>query len=89
MVAKKILDTGCSILDAEFVIPAKSRKAGREPGSRTNLILSKFTRFPFDFAQGGESIDVAQDREPVERPVEPRSPLAVGGLVRNDGFEEL
>jgi len=26
---------------------------------------------PFDFAQGGESFDVAQDREPVERPVEP------------------
>ena len=25
---------------------------------------------PFDSAQGGESIDVAQDREPVERPVE-------------------
>jgi hypothetical protein len=26
---------------------------------------------PFDLAQGGESFDVAQDREPVERPVEP------------------
>ena len=26
---------------------------------------------PFDWAQGGESFDVAQDREPVERPVEP------------------
>jgi hypothetical protein len=26
---------------------------------------------PFDVAQGGESFDVAQDREPVERPVEP------------------
>ena len=26
---------------------------------------------PFDFAQGGESFDFAQDREPVERPVEP------------------
>ncbi len=26
---------------------------------------------PFDGAQGGESFDFAQDREPVERPVEP------------------
>jgi hypothetical protein len=26
---------------------------------------------PFDFAQGGESFDFAQDREPVERLVEP------------------
>ena len=26
---------------------------------------------PFDLAQGGESFDFAQDREPVERPVEP------------------
>jgi len=26
---------------------------------------------PFDFAQGGESFDVAQNREPVERLVEP------------------
>jgi hypothetical protein len=26
---------------------------------------------PFDVAQGGESFDVAQHREPVERPVEP------------------
>jgi len=30
-----------------------------------------FPGFPFDFAQGGESFDVAQDREPVERPIEP------------------
>ncbi len=27
--------------------------------------------FPFDLAQGGESFDSAQDREPVERLVEP------------------
>jgi hypothetical protein len=26
---------------------------------------------PFDLAQGGESFDYAQDREPVERLVEP------------------
>jgi len=26
---------------------------------------------PFDYAQGGESFDSAQDREPVERLVEP------------------
>jgi hypothetical protein len=29
------------------------------------------TGFPFDFAQGGEFFNVAQDREPVERLVEP------------------
>jgi hypothetical protein len=27
--------------------------------------------FPFDLAQGGESFDVAQDREPVERFIDP------------------
>ena len=42
------------------------------------------TGYPFDFAQGGESFDFAQDREPVERPVEPRISPAVGGLVRYD-----
>jgi len=31
----------------------------------------KTTGFPFDFAQGGESFDFAQNREPVERRVEP------------------
>jgi hypothetical protein len=30
-----------ALLDAGFVIPAKSRKTGREPGSRKNLIISK------------------------------------------------
>jgi hypothetical protein len=30
------------------------------------------TGYPFGVAQGGESFDVAQDREPVERPAEPR-----------------
>ena len=44
---------------------------------------------PFDLAQGGESFDFAQDREPAERPVEPRISPALGGLVRNDGFGEL
>ena len=31
----------------------------------------KNTGFPFDYAQGGESCDVAQEHEPVERHVEP------------------
>ena len=66
MVAKKILDAG-------FVIPAKSACGGREPGSRqrpregwepeTKRRHWTFTGFPFNFAQ---------DREPVERPVDPR-----------------
>jgi hypothetical protein len=46
MVAKKIVDTGCSILDAGYVIPAKSRKAGREPGSRKDLIIFSFHWIP-------------------------------------------
>ena len=33
--------------------------------------MPKNTGFPFGYAQGGESFDFAQDREPVERPVEP------------------
>jgi hypothetical protein len=43
-----------------------------------------FSGFPFDFAQGGESFDLAQDRELVERPVEPRISPVLCGLVRND-----
>jgi hypothetical protein len=40
------------------------------------LTFYKFIKFaiwdlPFDLAQGGESFDFAQDREPVERLVEP------------------
>jgi hypothetical protein len=45
---------------------------------RTNFSLSRFghlnfdhSDLPFDFAQGGESFDSAQDREPAERRVEP------------------
>ena len=34
----------------------------------------EITGFPFGYAQGGESFDSAQDREPVERLVEPRLP---------------
>ena len=44
---------------------------------------------PIDLAQGGESFDAAQDREPVERPVEPRISLCYASLVRNDGFKVL
>jgi hypothetical protein len=49
--------------------------------SQTNITAEDLFRFehlnirilnlPFDLAQGGESIDVAQDREPVVRLVEP------------------
>ena len=31
----------------------------------------RILNLPFDLAQGGEYFDFAQDREPVERPVEP------------------
>ena len=30
-----------------------------------------YSNLPFDWAQGGESFDFAQDREPVERLAEP------------------
>jgi hypothetical protein len=64
-------------------------------GIQNDLIFRDFPGFPFDFAQ---------DREPVERPVEPRvsanpassagqAPYRVrgrlAGLARNDGFVEL
>jgi hypothetical protein len=39
------------------------------PSCRRGEERSKATP-PFDFAQGRESFDLAQDREPVERPVE-------------------
>jgi hypothetical protein len=41
---------------------------------------------PFDFAQGGESFDFAQDCEPVERPVEPFVIwcLGFGNLLSNN-----
>jgi hypothetical protein len=51
-----------------------------------------------DFVQGGESFDLSQDREPVERPVEPRVSLKTIRLARskiptssagNDTFVEL
>ncbi len=41
--------------------------------------------FPFDLAQGGESLDCAQDRERVEAWISPREAV----LVRNDEFDEL
>jgi len=37
----------------QFVIPAKSRKAGREPGSRKNLIIFNFHWIPDLVRLGG------------------------------------
>jgi hypothetical protein len=54
-------------------------------GIQSNLILIDAPGFPFDFAQGGESFDFAQDREPVEPRVSPE----ILGLARNDSFFEL
>ena len=39
-----------------------------------------------DFAQGGESFDLAQDRELAERPVEPWVSPTILELARNDSF---
>ena len=67
--------TICSLSPQEslskFVIPAKSACGGREPGSRRDSILLNFHWIPHYFAQGGESFDVAQDREPVEPRISP------------------
>ena len=41
---KKIEDFGLRI--ANFVIPAKFRTAGREPGSRNNLVVLNFYWIP-------------------------------------------
>ena len=40
----------------------------------------KESGFPFGLAQGGESFDVAQDREPVERHVEPQVKPGMTGV---------
>jgi hypothetical protein len=40
-------------------------------GSKFWSLIIEIWDLPFDFAQSGESFDFAQDREPVERPVEP------------------
>ena len=42
----------------QFVIPAKSARGGREPGSRKNLtILNSTLDSPSIFAQGGEPVE--------------------------------
>jgi hypothetical protein len=46
-------------------------QSGHSDESRSPEAI-EITGFPFGFAQGGESFDSAQDREPVERLVEPR-----------------
>jgi hypothetical protein len=48
---------------------------------------------PFDWAQGGESFGFAQDREPVERPVEPFAicllVLGIFLIIAANGFKPL
>ena len=56
--------------------PPDSHPSGGFPVSMTKTGLVRRRRIghcylPFDLAQGGESFDFAQDREPVERLVEP------------------
>ena len=59
------------------------RHAGLDPAS-SSIMSCKSTGFPFDCAQGGESFDFAQDREPVERPVEPR---IKSGMTKEDHMQ--
>jgi len=49
--------------------PKQKRSSFEQSGLEHLKIL--ILNLPFDLAQGGESFDFAQDREPVERPVEP------------------
>jgi len=48
--------------------PNTEHSTCREPQGRATAISVSFQ--PFDSAQGRESLDLARDREPVERPVE-------------------
>jgi hypothetical protein len=54
----------CNDSNSKFVSPFFKGGKGDFFGIRIWLL-------PFDWAQGGESFDFAQDREPVERLVEP------------------
>ena len=59
-----------------FPVLAKPVRGSGSKGVRIfqdlDSMINRFSpEFPFDFAQGGESFDFAQDREPVERLVEP------------------
>ena len=58
MIASKVLDANRrgATTEAYSAVRRKKERAKTTP--------------PFDFAQGRESFDSAQDREPVERPVE-------------------
>ena len=69
--------------------PGQIPPGGMRAGIQNGLIDNSSPGFPFDFAQGGESFDLAQDRELVERPVEPRVSLNLVLLARNDSFVEL
>jgi hypothetical protein len=53
-------DVGCEMYDQKPSL-----------GNLTSHISHHHWDLPFDLAQGGESFDFAQAREPGERPVEP------------------
>ena len=72
-----LLSRGC----VPMCHPGQVRRWRTRAGiQKESALYSASTGFPFDFAQ---------DREPVERPVEPRISSAAGGLLRNDEFGEL
>jgi len=57
----------CSFGHLDFATGNPPRRGGTELPERDEENLN----LPFNLAQGGESFDSAQDREPVERLVEP------------------
>jgi hypothetical protein len=71
--------------------PGQVTRSGMRDGIQGDLMFLDSLRFPFDFAQGGESFDFAQDRELVEPRVSPNTvggvePYFSQGLERADAY---
>ncbi|MBN1843200.1 MAG: hypothetical protein JW883_13085, partial [Deltaproteobacteria bacterium] len=63
---KRISNTDSAVV-AKATMAKSAHSTCREPQGRATAISISFQ--PFDPAQGRESLDLARDREPVERPV--------------------
>ena len=59
------------ISNSKHQITNKSQISILNDQNRFEILNFGHCYLPFDLAQGGESFDAAQDREPVERLVEP------------------
>jgi hypothetical protein len=61
----------CEISNSKHQITIKSQISISYDQNRFGILNFGHCDLPFDLAQGGESFDSAQDREPAERLVEP------------------